>query len=263
MWHESVIKSGAFSSCYCYSLNGRVVPVNLLLSSPFDHIICDDFVCLRWNAWKRKLMYFFYCFVYSNAWSSLERAEKFTTLSLWQGSTNLHGCVLNRVSLSRPNPPTQIPVEDPPGFSPRQTRNYKSCGSEAYWETGLTSQILLVPVHLLSGRAPDTLILIASEQSTQGWRELWSISNFSCSLTRKISPHSMEKLVFHSLLKWKMVITPILTASLIHLFSRGWENVLFDKDVTAETETSILNCVHWSAMSESVSWNMFAFLVEI
>ena len=28
----------------------RVVPVNLVLSSPFDHIIFADFVYLRWNA---------------------------------------------------------------------------------------------------------------------------------------------------------------------------------------------------------------------
>ena len=33
----------------------RVVSVNFLLFSPFDHIIFADFVCLRWNTWKRKL----------------------------------------------------------------------------------------------------------------------------------------------------------------------------------------------------------------
>ena len=152
-------------------------------------------------------------------------------------------------------PLTKFLLRIPRGFHPVKHAITNHVGTRLTENTGLTSQTLLVPVHLLSGRAPDTLILIASEQSTQGRRELWSISNFSCSLTRKISPHSMEKLVFHSLLKWKMVITPILTASLIHLSSRGWENVLVC--------TSILNRLHWSAMSESVSWNMFAFLVEI
>ena len=48
----------------------------------------------------------------------------------------------------------------------------------------------------------------------------WSISNFSCSLTRNITSHSMENLAFHSLLRWKMIILPILTPSLIH-FSLG------------------------------------------
>ena len=50
----------------------------------------------------------------------------------------------------------------------------------------------------------------------------WSISNFSYSLTRNITSHSMKNLAFHSLLRWKMNYTPepILTTSLIH-FSLG------------------------------------------
>ena len=44
----------------------------------------------------------------------------------------------------------------------------------------------------------------------------WSISNFPCSLSRNITSHSMENLAFHSLLRLKMIITPILTTSLIH-----------------------------------------------
>ena len=75
----------------------RVIPVNLLLFSPFDHIMFADFVRLRWNAWKRKLMYCFYCFEYGNAWSSLEqgkklqhflldRVAKFTYFVSWTGS---------------------------------------------------------------------------------------------------------------------------------------------------------------------------------
>ena len=57
-------------------------------------------------------------------------------------------------------------------------------------------------------------------------RREWSISNFPCSLTRNITSHSMENLAFPSLLRWKMIIRPILTTSLIHFFLKGWENVL-------------------------------------
>ena len=39
----------------------------------------------------------------------------------------------------------------------------------------------------------------------------WSISKFPCSLTRNITSHSMKNLAFHSLLRWKMIILPILT----------------------------------------------------
>ena len=41
----------------------------------------------------------------------------------------------------------------------------------------------------------------------------WSVSNFPCSLTRNITSHSMKDLAFQSLLRWKMVILPILTCS--------------------------------------------------
>ena len=37
----------------------RCVPANLLLFSPFDRKMFTDFVRLRWNAWKCKLMYRF------------------------------------------------------------------------------------------------------------------------------------------------------------------------------------------------------------
>ena len=47
-----------------------------------------------------------------------------------------------------------------------------------------------------------------------------TMSNFHCGLTRNITPHSMEKVAFHSLLRWEMIILPILTTSLIH-FSLG------------------------------------------
>ena len=38
----------------------------------------------------------------------------------------------------------------------------------------------------------------------------------------------MDNLVFHNLLRWKIIIPPILTTSRIHFFSKGWENVLFE-----------------------------------
>ena len=44
--------------------------------------------------------------------------------------------------------------------------------------------------------------------------------NFSCSLTRNITSHSMENLAFHSLLRWKMIILPILPISLIHFLDK-------------------------------------------
>ena len=55
-----------------------------------------------------------------------------------------------------------------------------------------------------------------------------SISNFPCSLTRNITPHSMKNLPFHSLLRRKIIILPILTNSLIRFSLKGWENVLFE-----------------------------------
>ena len=39
----------------------------------------------------------------------------------------------------------------------------------------------------------------------------WSTSNFSCSLTRNITSHSMKNLAFHSLLRCKMIVLPTLT----------------------------------------------------
>ena len=36
----------------------------------------------------------------------------------------------------------------------------------------------------------------------------------------------MNNLAFHSLLRWKLIILPILTTSVIHFSSKGWENVL-------------------------------------
>ena len=56
----------------------------------------------------------------------------------------------------------------------------------------------------------------------------WSTSNFPCSLTRNITSHSMGNLTSHSLLRWKIILLPILTTSLIHFSLKGWKNVFFD-----------------------------------
>ena len=46
------------------------------------------------------------------------------------------------------------------------------------------------------------------------------MSNFLCSLTSNITSNSMRNLAFHSLLRWKMIMLPILITSPIH-FSLG------------------------------------------
>ena len=46
----------------------------------------------------------------------------------------------------------------------------------------------------------------------------WSMPNFSRSFTRNITSHNMKNLAFHSLLRWKMIILPILTTSLSYTF---------------------------------------------
>ena len=54
------------------------------------------------------------------------------------------------------------------------------------------------------------------------------MQKFPCNLTRNIASYSIENLAFHSLLRWKMIILPILTTSLTLFLLRGWENVLFE-----------------------------------
>ena len=63
--------------------------------------------------------------------------------------------------------------------------------------------------------------------SDHSWE--WSISNFSCGLTRNITSHSMENLAFHSSLRWEMIKLKILTTSLYTIdFRRLGECVLFE-----------------------------------
>ena len=45
----------------------------------------------------------------------------------------------------------------------------------------------------------------------------------------------MKDLAFHSLLRWNIIILPILTVSLIHFSLQGWGNVLFTGAVLVET----------------------------
>ena len=54
------------------------------------------------------------------------------------------------------------------------------------------------------------------------------VSNFPSSLTRNSTSHSMKNLAFHSSFRWKIIMLPILTTSLIHFSLKGWENVLFE-----------------------------------
>ena len=56
------------------------------------------------------------------------------------------------------------------------------------------------------------------------------MSNFSCNLTRNITPHSMKNLAVHSILSWQMIILPILTTWLIH-FSFDSRRQLFMSNI--------------------------------
>ena len=58
-------------------------------------------------------------------------------------------------------------------------------------------------------RSTDVLLTPHSQE--------WSFSNFPCSLSRNITSHSVENLAFQSFLRWKVVVLPPLTTSLIHL----------------------------------------------
>ena len=58
----------------------------------------------------------------------------------------------------------------------------------------------------------------------------WSISNFSrCSFNRNKTSHNIKNTVFHSLLRWKMIILPIPTTSLLLFSLKGREWVLFER----------------------------------
>ena len=79
----------------------------------------------------------------------------------------------------------------------------------------------------------------------------WLISNFPCSLTRIFTSHSMKNLAFHGLLRWKMIILPILTISLIHFYLKGWENATFylGSERVKGGATWTCTCVHMRKFS--------------
>ena len=58
-------------------------------ASPESHNFAD-FVRLRWNAWKPKLMYCLRCFECCNAWSSLEQGKKLQYFLFDRVYENLH-----------------------------------------------------------------------------------------------------------------------------------------------------------------------------
>ena len=62
----------------------------------------------------------------------------------------------------------------------------------------------------------------------------------TCIVTSNITWHSMKNLAFHSLLRWKMIIVPILTTT-IHFSLKGCENLLFELgNETVNNQYSIL-----------------------
>ena len=79
----------------------------------------------------------------------------------------------------------------------------------------------------------------ASHASEPFHSQEWSMSNFHCSLTRNITSLSMKNLAFHSLRRWKMMILEIFTTLLIHLYLKGWKNVLFQSELS--------DCTWWQS----------------
>ena len=76
-----------------------------------------------------------------------------------------------------------------------------------------------------------------------------SISSFACGLTRNITSHSMKNLASHSILRWEMIILPILTTSLTHfLFERLGECAFWNWEwkVTARVWNTSRFGVHWT-----------------
>ena len=87
-------------------------------------------------------------------------------------------------------------------------------GVDALWLTRRGGNSTRVPAHTQCLREVS---LRASDDCSRGLTfSHWSISNLPCSLNRNITSHSMENVAFHSLLRWKMIILPILTTSLMH-----------------------------------------------
>ena len=86
------------------------------------------------------------------------------------------------------------------------------------------------------------------------------VSNFPCNLTRNITSHSKENLAFHSLLRWKMIILPILTTHFTYtfLFERFWEMPLFE---LGSENWALSNSIRIS--STSLQFNHVRFLIAM
>ena len=110
---------------------------------PLNYIIFPDFVCLRWDTWNAILCITILIVLntVNNAWSSLkhgkilqhfilDRVATFTILCFEEGRW---------VLLSRPNPPSQIPLEYPsPEFIKTMiSENHTLCS----WQSILISTI--------------------------------------------------------------------------------------------------------------------------
>ena len=79
------------------------------------------------------------------------------------------------------------------------------------------------------------------------------MSNFPCSLSRNITSHSMENLAFRSLLRWKMIILPILASSLVQfLFKKVWRMYFLSLGVKGLTISDPSS--HWIGCS--IPWGL-------
>ena len=103
------------------------------------------------------------------------------------------------------------------------------------WEEGTTCDqafLLLIPVRERLERTPL--------QSLKDQSKIWKARFFIlCDVIFLVGLQGKLKLitfgserVFHSLLRWNMIILPILTTSVIHFSLKGWENVLFEQWLT-------------------------------
>ena len=103
-------------------------------------------------------------------------------------------------------------------WSPVQTIN-PSFG--VHWTHYLLVGLNLFPLFTPGENCLSTIRLTLSHPRVINFK-------FPCSLTRNITSPSMENLAFRSLFRWKMIILPVLTTSLIHFCLKGWENALFE-----------------------------------
>ena len=68
-------------------------------------------------------------------------------------------------------------------------------------------------------------VVALSNTTIRRLRTSWINFKFPLQPHQKYYITQFENLAFHSLLRWKIIILPILTTSLIHFTLKGWENV--------------------------------------